>query len=78
MPKRQQCSAPGCGLPGEVVRVRSWLSATTAPLGPFAGSTTVWCLGDARSLGYEPDAAPPVPPPHLNAFQRWVVKALQA
>jgi hypothetical protein len=51
---------------------------TSAPLGAFEGSTTVWCLDDARRLGYEPDAPSTVPPTHLNAFQRWVVKALEA
>ena len=72
---REHCFAPGCSLPGEVVRVHT--GSALLPFGNQATETTVWCFEHARTNGYEPTARNAKSSrARLNAFQRWVVRQL--
>ena len=74
---RAPCSSPGCPKPPVAVLVRTWLPTLTNPGPTLLPETTMrpYCAVHAAALGW--DGAPrPMPPEHLNAFQRMVVRLL--
>ena len=76
---RRRCEFPGCGRPGELVRVCTpGMSAAMTPLfGNFATLITVWCTDDARGQGFdgslaEEESRDPSAPHHHHAFRQWL------
>ncbi|HET6817648.1 MAG TPA: hypothetical protein VFH66_10535 [Mycobacteriales bacterium] len=75
---RAPCSSPGCHQPAVAVQTRTWLPTLTNPGPNFMPETTMrpFCAEHATALGWDGNRVP-MPPQHLNAFQRWVVRVLE-
>lgn len=81
MKARRECAFPGCGRPGELVRVcapSAWVN-NPLPYGNQATLVTVWCRDDAAQQGFDGSLAEDEPPPtpetdgnrHWHLFRRW-------
>lgn len=77
MAARQPCSVPGCGLPAQIVLVRSRSMPGSSFLPSGDVSFTPYCTDDARIAGWVDQDDSHAAPAHLNAFQQWVVRVLE-